>query len=262
MDISRLFIRFRVPDRFFYLGDKYIEYYRIQNQQKTEKRAFDRVSGVDFRSDQFGEMLSGIPEKSEAGVILNSSHFIFNILEFDRIPLREHLVKDLVEWKIKKVFPEDMDQYENHFFKLDRKRVLSILFRKDLKERIEEVFIGHHQSLTYFGNSTVEIMNRIFQSKKIPDFFLEMDGNLCVVVFQHRSIPFYIRKFRIEKGEEMIDELQKTLKFVAANYLREPTSFSLISHDDEQLALIGSELEKLGLLDLKANSSAKLYFPM
>lgn len=200
MDITRLFIRYRVPDRFFYLGDDYIEFYRIQNQPKTGKGVFERISGFDLKSDQFGEMLSGIPEKSEAGVILNSSHFIFNILEFDRIPLREHLVKDLVEWKIKKVFPEDMDQYENHFFKLDQRRILSILFRKDLKEKIEQVFDDHQRRLSYFGNSTVEIMNRIFRNKQIPDFFLEMDGNLCVVVFQHRSIPFYIRKFRVERG--------------------------------------------------------------
>jgi hypothetical protein len=261
MDISRLFIRYRIPDRFFYLGDDYIELYRIQNQQKVGKKDFERISGFNFKSDQFGELLNSIPKKSEAGVILNSSHFIFNILEFDRIPWREHLIKELVEWKIKKVFPEDIEQYENHFFQLDRKRILSILFRKDLRENIEQVFIDHQRHLTYFGNSTIEIMNRIFRGRQIPDFFLEVDENFCIMVFQHRSIPFYIRKFRIEKEEEMIGELKKTLKFVASNYLREPTGFTLISHDDEQRSRMGTELEKLGLKDMKTNSGVKLYFP-
>jgi hypothetical protein len=262
MDVTTLFIRYRVPDRFFYLGDESIEFYRIQNQRKGANSTFEKVSGFDVRSDQFGDMLSGIPEKSEVGIILNSSHFIFNILEFDRIPLREHLVRELVDWKVKRIFPEDMDQYENHFFQLDRKRILSILFRKDLKKNIEQVFDDHQRCLTYFGNSTVEIMNRIFRSKNIPDFFLEIDGNFCVVVFQHGSIPFYIRKFRIERGEDLIDELQKTMKFVAANYARKPASFALISHNEEQLVLVGAELEKLGLSDVKSDSGLKLYFPV
>lgn len=60
----------------------------------------------------------------------------------------------------------------------------------------------------------------------------------------------------------MIDELQKTLKFVAANYLREPASFTLISHEDKQLARIGVELEKLGLHNMKVDSNVKLYFPI
>ena len=257
----KLFVWCRIPVRFFYLGDEYIEFYRVQNQKVEKQETCEQISVFDINSDKFREMLDKIPEKSETGVILNSSHFIFNILEFDRIPLREHLMKDLVEWKIKKQFPEDINQYENHFFKLDRKRILSVLFRKDLKESIENVFTDRQRPLTYFGNSTIEIMNHVFRGKSIPDFFIEIDNGLCIVVFQSHSIPFYIRKFRIERGEEMIDELKKTLRFVASNYGRKPFSYALISHDDELPTGIQEELGKLELKALKPDQGEGLFFP-
>ncbi len=257
----KLFVRYRTPVRFFYLGEEYIELYRVQNQHVEKQETCEQISVFEINSDKFREMLDKIPKESETGVILSSSHFIFNILEFDRIPLREHLMKDLIEWKIKKQFPEDINQYENHFFKLDRKKILSILFRKDLKESIENVFTDCQRPLTFFGNSTIEIMNHVFRGKSLPDFFIEIDNGLCIVVFQSHSIPFYIRKFRIERGEEMIDELKKTLRFVASNFGRKPASYALISHNDEPLTGIQQELGKLELKTLKPDQGKRLFLP-
>ena len=137
-----------------------------------------------FDIDNYGieEIKRELADK-ETGLILNSANFIFNILEFEKIPFWEGLRKDLVQWRLQKVFPEDIGLYEHDFFKLDKNKLLSILFKRALKEQLEKTFGENGIQLVYLGNSTIEIMNHLKKLKTGPDFFIEVDKSLSVVVF-------------------------------------------------------------------------------
>ena len=120
-----------------------------------------------------------------------------------------------MEWRLKKVFPENIADYAHDFYKLDKKRIFSVLLRKSLKENIENLFLETGISLTYMGNSTVEMMNRVARLKKdIPHFFIEIDKSLSIVVFLRQSSPFYIRKFRGDQAADIVNEVAKTINFV------------------------------------------------
>ena len=263
MDIEGVFIEFKRPYQFYYAGTDGIEAYRISKRNVRQVAVFEGVSLFDMSPSRFGRMLDETGDANEIGIILNSGHFIFNILEFQRIPFRESLRRDLIEWKIKKVFPEEMDQYEHHFFQLNKSRVLSVLLKRDLKARIEHMINGTGRSLVYLGNSTVEIINTVFRAKGSPDFFLEIDGTLTLIVFQSGAVPYYIRKFRFEKNDDFMEELSKTLTYVSNSFGEKPVTYSLISNlDGASLVEIQEELKSRMLQEVPLPDREQLFLPV
>ncbi|MCK4836149.1 MAG: hypothetical protein KAT17_05910 [Candidatus Aminicenantes bacterium] len=263
MDVNQFFINFRKPSCFYYAGDDYIESYKLKKKQIEKLDVFDHISIYNLQPGQFRDILDQTGEEPEIGIILNSAHFIFNILEFDRLPLRENLKRDLIEWRIKKVFPEEIDQYEHHYFQLSKTRILSVLLKRELKSKIESVVRETNRSLIYLGNSTVEIINDVFRGKDAPDFFLEIDKHLSIVVFQNHSIPYYIRKFRIEKGDDVMEELSKTLRYVSSSYGESPKTYSLVSNmSDSSQRGIREELEARELKEITLANRGGLFLPI
>jgi hypothetical protein len=248
MGIDNFFLHFRIPRQFICIRDDYFELFEVDGKKVRKVDTVKNISVLDLDAAGFLGLKSKLKDK-ELGVILNSGHFIFNIFEFDKIPLRENLKRDLINWKIKKVFPENLDQYEHDYYKLDKKRILSILFKRSLKEKIESLASDEEFTITYLGNSTVEIMNNIFRGMQKPDFFLEMDDNLSIIVFQNGSVPFYIRKFRIENMDDVSEELQKTLHFVKNTYSMVPRSYALVSNI--AAPLLNTIREKLSSIDIR-----------
>lgn len=253
---------FRIPDSFIYAGDDYLEIYRV-NRQKAEKiDTLDGISILNLSSRNFRDVVENFTEGTNIGLVLNSSQFIFNILEFDKIPFRKNLRRDLIEWKIKKVFPEDINQYDHDFFVLSKKRILSVLFKKDMKHKIEKLIDDSNHSLIYLGNSTIELMNHILRGKRIPDFFMEIDKQLLVVVFQHRSVPYYIRKFRVEQTDEIKDEIFKTLRYVTGTFGSTPRTYALVSRDDNRYRdIIRQDLNSAELVEVPLDSDRFLFLP-
>lgn len=263
MDIGRFFIDFKKPSQFYYAGSGGIEAYRVRKDKVEPVAVFGDVSLFDLDTSRFAQLLEQTGNAPHIGIILNSGHFIFNILEFQRLPFRESLRKDLVEWKVKKLFPEEMDQYEHHFFQLNKSRILSVLLKRDLISRIENIFNGTGRSLVYLGNSTVEIINTVFRRKGAPDFFLEIDRHLSIVVFQSQAVPYYIRKFRVETKEDVLEELSKTLTYVANSYGEKPVTYSLVSNLDEtSLGEIRGELTARQLAEITLPKRESLFLPV
>ena len=141
MVIDHFFIRFKTTSQYIYWGENYADIYRMSESDKTFTKihSFDNVSISKITAYQFQDIARELL-KVDTGIILNSGPFIFNIFEFEKLPFQERLKKELVEWRLKKIFPENITEYEHDFFKLDKKRILSVLLKKSLKENIENLF--------------------------------------------------------------------------------------------------------------------------
>ncbi|MCK5057691.1 MAG: hypothetical protein KAT34_13600 [Candidatus Aminicenantes bacterium] len=262
MDITKHFINFRKTSQYIYGGENYIEVYkRVEGNFKTTK-TFEDKSIFNLGRYDIDEIKRECGDV-ETGIVLNSGYFIFNIFEFDKIPFKEEMRRDLVNWRLQKVFPEDIELYEHDFFRIDRKKILSVLFKKSLKEKIETVFDEYGMKVIYMGNSTVEIINNIRKWKPVPDFFIEIDKEISIVVFSSKSVPFYIRKFRGNKEADIAREVVKTVNFVKNSYENVPSTYSIINSDSgSAFDAVREELAELNMNEVKVDVKKKVFLPV
>ncbi len=246
MELNRLFIKYRIPEQVIYAGENEVELFRIKKGVPERINSYESVESDRF----FPFRLKNDLINTSTGIILNSGHFVFNLLTFDKIPIRKKQRDDLVNWRVKKLFPENIDTYIHQFFQFDRRTILSLLVRNDLLMRIEsevgELGVEH----IYTGNSTIEIMNNSRTRREHPDFFIESDGNIMLAVFFREGIPVYIRKMRSAGGIPGGNEIYKTVEFVEKNYGFKPRSCSVFSADGNG-EIIKNELRemKFNLID-------------
>jgi len=261
MDVTKFFIHYRKPSQYIYGGENYLEIYRYERRRHTRVALFEKMSIFDLTGSEAAEVKKSLLPV-DTGLVLNSNPFIFNIFEFEKLPFREKVRKELVEWRLQKVFPEAIDQYEHHYFKLNPRRILSVLFKKSLKEKTEETFLANGIRLVFLGNSTIEAMNNVRKHKPAADFFLEIDRNFCLLVFSSQSAPFYIRKFRIDRNADMAGEVVKTVNFVKNSYAVVPRTFSLILDAGNSGAeKIRTELSGAGFKEIPFSSHKKMFLP-
>jgi hypothetical protein len=263
MVIDNFFIHYTKPRQYLYGGENYVDVYKAMESGKTFKKAktIENISLLDMTFEQFRDIGRELLDV-DTGILLNSGQFIFNIFEFEKIPLQENLRKDLVEWRLKKVFPENLEEYVHDFFKISKNKIISVLFKKSFKEKIEGMFVENGIELTCMGNSTVEIMNYAARKKKeTPDFFVEIDKNLSMVVFADRGVPFYIRRFRSNNPAGIVAEVLKTVNFVKNSYSTVQASYYLAADPvDVDYNFIRDELAKQDLHALEMKSKDQLLF--
>jgi hypothetical protein len=267
--IENFFIHYKRPAQLVFAGENYLDIYKYVNNSFQKTRSFDDAPIFDLTAESFGAAARELSivgadaaNAIDTGIILNSTYYIFNILDFEKIPLREELRKEIVEWRLRKVFPENIEDYDHRFFKLDKNKILSILFKKSLKEKIEKLFTQSRIKLTYMGNSTVNNIDNVLRQKSSPDFFIEIDRGLFIVVFQKHSVPFYIRKFRGQHENEVVAEIVKTINYIKNNYAQTPRTYSIIANRCElNLDVVKQELlgQDIRALDLK--NKDKLFLP-
>ena len=241
MDLISRFIPIQAPRQYIFLGEEYADIFRLPDDRWSRKKAEngrgwlrksvpflnDDVQTVSFRKIK-GELAA-----VDTGIILHPGFFIYNIFEFDRIPFPEKLRQELIHWRLEKIFPEDIGAYCHRFFKLDRRRIFSILIRKNLVEAIEAAARDSGITLIYIGNSTVEISNHLFHPGTGPDFFVEITGTVVAIVFKQRGAPVYVRKLKCDSTEDLIQEIEKTVQFVRAHFSLTPVTYQLISYHEE-----------------------------
>lgn len=260
--IDNFFIHYKRPGQYIFAGENYLDIYKYLDKSFQKTRTIENISIFDPGSDNF-EGVTRELDAVDTGIILNSAYYIFNIFDFEKIPLREDLQQEIVEWRLRKVFPENIEEYDHQFFKLSKNKILSILFKKSFKEKIEELFTANDLNLIYLGNSTVNIINNVVAQKISPDFFIEIDRDLFIIVFQNRSMPFYIRKFRNENESEVKGEIVKTINYVKNSYSQVPRTYSIISNrSDLDVDLIGDELSKLDIHPQNLKNRENLFLPL
>lgn len=247
MALNDFLIFYKKPAQIIYAGEGYLTVFKRSGKAFNIQKTLENHSILDLDHTSFGDLRRYLDE-TDTGLVMNSANFIFNIFNFEKIPWKPGVLKELVEWRVSKVFPENIDNYTHTYFHLREKNILSVLFKKSFKDQIESIFRENKVPLIYFGNSTMEIIKNMRRIKPKPDLFIELDNSLCTVVFQQRGFPYYIRKFRSEDPDTLLAEVSKTHEFVGKTYPLNPKTFGLITgQDDEEMIR-----EKLSQLKLEA----------
>lgn len=257
MDIKNLFIKNKIPDEFIYSGIDNTSIFRRSNSKLLE--VYSNASSF-WRSNKTA--LNEIKKElagPESGIILSSSQFIFNLLTFDKLPRKRSVRKDLIDWKIQKLFPEMMENYHHEYFKLSKDSVLSVLLNAKLKTEIEKNLEEIGIISIYFGCSAIELINNI-KNKKVPiDFFVESNRNQLTLVFIDKFIPYYIRKIRFFNEEEGKESIIKTIKFVENNYSKNIKRYTVFIHPGKESG--NGNVFKIDGIDKLEISSPDYFFP-
>jgi len=248
MGLIDLFLPERLPRQVIYAGDRHAETVRLRDGRVADRSRTDGAALADDDGGDWSGVMASL-RAEETGVVFNADPFIYNFFEFDKLPWQRKALRELVAWRLQKIFPEDIAAYDHRFFVLDRRRVFSILVRRALLERVEAVFSRQRAPLTCIGNSTMEILARARKAKTAPDFFLERDSASCCMVFLSRRAPIYIRKFKSGSASDTVEEIGKTVAFVRNQYNIEPRRYWLHDHQGEGAAvealLSGGETARL-----------------
>jgi hypothetical protein len=263
MVIDNYLIHYKKPSQYIYWGENGVDIYKITDTGKkpVKSKTFSNMTLVDITSQQFREIAKELLAL-DTGILFNSGQFIFNIFDFDKIPFQEKMRREIVEWRLKKVFPENLDEYIHTYFKISKNRVLSVLFKKSIKEKIEALFAENNLSLIYMGNSTIEILNYAGKRRRVsPDFFIEIDKALSIVVFMNKGEPIYFRKFRNDQTAGIVAEVIKTVNFIKNSYSQDPRTYFLTAESSEvDLSYIQDELSKLGISPLELKNRDQVFF--
>lgn len=269
--IDNLFIHFKRPRQYVFAGEKYLDVYKWVDKSFQKTRTVEDISIFNIGASEgengdngFREVVRELTAHGDVdtGVILNANPFIYNIFDFDRIPFREEMQREIVEWRLRKVFPENIEEYDHRFFKLTRTRILSVLLKKGLRQKIEELFSANNINLTYMGNSTLNCMNNVVNLKHSPDFLVEVDRNQFIVIFQSGSLPFYIRKFRGQHESDAAAEIVKTINYVKNSYAQVPQTYSvLFNRSDLDFDLVRYELMQQDVRPLELKKKELLFLP-
>jgi hypothetical protein len=242
MGLNALLLPERLPGQIMYAGDRHCEIFTLAKRKVVRRERIAVALPAEPDGGGWPEIAAGL-QPLDTGIILNSDPFIFNFFEFDRLPWSRKLLRELVDWKLQKIFPENIAAYDHRIFRLDKKRVFSILVKKALLEHLETLFRERRIPLIFIGSSTLQILNRLAGLRRRPDFFVEMDDSSCCLVFQNQGSPIYIRKFKSGPQADMAAEISRTVQFVKNNYGCDPRLYCFIDHQaDISSAGIAAEL--------------------
>jgi len=261
MGLIELFLPERLPRQVIFAGDRHADILRLQNGRIA---ASDRLEGIALAADAaagWDEVLGRL-HAEDTGIVFNASPFIYNFFEFDRLPWRKREQRDLVNWRLQKIFPDDIASYDHRFYRLDRKRVLSILAPRALAEAVGQRFRARGLPLTFIGNSTLALLGRMQAARPSPDFFIEHDRTTCAMLFQSGRSPIYVRKFQSGSPPDTLDEIEKTVTFVRNQYGVAPRGYWLVDHRQGPLAEAAeARLAGAGLSRLQAGTGPAPHIP-
>lgn len=249
MGLIDLLLPLRPPRQVVFAGDRHAEVFRLRNGRVAARVP---VPGAALAEGDGWEAVFAALAAEETGVVFGASPFIFNVFEFDRLPWRRQALSELVDWRLQKIFPENIEAYDHRWFTLGRKRVLSVLARRSLLEDTESLFRERSVPLTFVGSSTLQILDRALGAKPAPDLVIERDGAGGTLAFLQEHRPVYVRKFRAasDSPADAGEEIGRTVAFVRGQYGIAPRRCWVHDHGGEaaavESALLGLGEEALG----------------
>jgi hypothetical protein len=236
MGLIDRFLPERLPRQWLFAGDRHAEVVTVSQGRISGRRRLEGVALADGGERDWDGALAGL-QPEESGLIFGASPFIFNFFEFDRLPWQRKALRELVAWRLQKIFPGDLSAYDHRFYRLDRRRILSVLAPRALLAGAEARFRQARAPLTFIGSSTLTLLARMQQARPAPDFLIESDGAGVTMLFQQRRLPLYIRKFRGSSAADAIAEAGKTAAFVRGQYGADPRRYWLIDHGGDAAAI-------------------------
>jgi len=236
MGLIDFFIPDRLPRQVLYAGDGHAEVVTLAKGRVSGCRRLEGVALAEDGERDWAEAMSAL-QPVETGIVFGASPFIYNFFEFDKLPWQKKALGELVAWRLQKIFPGDIASHDHRFYRLDRRRIFSILAPRALVANSEARFREKRVPLIFIGNSTMTLLARMQAAKAAPDFFIENDGAGCTMLFQSRRSPIAIRKFRSNSPADTVAEAGKTVAFVRGQYGIEPRRYWLIDHSGGAAAL-------------------------
>lgn len=243
MGLSELFLPQRLPRQVLFAGDRHAEVFRLHGGRVASRSP---LAGVALAEGEGWDSALAALRPEQTGLVFGAAPFVFNFFEFDKLPWRRQALNGLVDWRLQKIFPENIAAYDHRVFRLDRKGVLSLLLRRSLLERAEQAFAAAKIPLTFIGSSTLEILGRARRARTTPDFIIERDDAGCTLLFLKRRRPVYIRKFRSISDDEAVAEIGKTVSFVRGQTGSEPRRYWLHDHRGDEAAAVLEQALKTG----------------
>jgi len=240
----------RLPKQYIFVGEDHTTLFLLNGRRLAAQREFPGLSLLD---DTAGlEALQRELLQEDLGISLGPTSFIFNIFEFETLPFTPAKRREIVEWRLQKVFPENIEAYDHQYFHLSRTRILSTLIRRSVLERLHALLQQSRIAAPIFiGSSTLESITHTLRGRRSPDFFLETDGDSSVLVFQKRRTPVYIRKFKGGAGEALAAEVRKTVQYVSGNYALTANRFRVIHHGSAtDHGVLSAALREAGLTEM------------
>lgn len=223
-----------IPDQFLYISNRYISLYVREGKGFKRAEVYENYDFLSLSKEDFRKIKETV-KNSYIGIILNPAFYIFNILDFERLPLKKKSCNELVDWRLKKIFPENLDNYIHTYFKFHRKSIFSILLKAEIYRKIDSLLSNQ---VIFFGSSTLIAMNKVLRRDwsrmfKSTDMMIEIDQNTVVVVVQNRGAPYYIRKFKLKDISVLAEEITKVLDFLKGNYSKNVESFCIVNHNPD-----------------------------
>ncbi len=228
MDLDRFFIDYKEPDLFIFLTDSCLII-----PEKNEIYSLKDIG-------DFERILSLSGLKGDCGIVLNSRDFIFNFLEFDRLPFNENKKKEIIEWRLEKLFPEKLKNYIHEYINLKNNKVLSILFKKETHDRLNDVFTKNSLNMIDLRNTTLSLLSKISKEKNNVDFLIEVDSSFITMTFFNSREPFFIRKFEIYDENELVDEMKKIINYVKTNSSLSINTYSVYYSCESDKSIVNS----------------------
>ena len=165
---------------------------------------------------------------------------------------------ELINWQIRKLVPEKLENYYHNFFTLKKNSVFSILIKKETKLKIENMFSSAGIAPVYFGCSTIEFLNGLKKRRIDTDLLIEMNGGQATLVFIEKFRPYYIRKIRFQNEDEAIDGLMKTTGFIDKNYGKKIRNAVFCSANPEKNII---NPDRIGNISIKMIHSKDILYP-
>ncbi len=239
MDIERFFIDYKKPDIYLYINESCL---KILNKNEESYK----ISGF----NEFKEILLSLNLTSNScGIILNSRDFIFNFLDFDKLPVIESKVKEIVEWRLSKIFPENLNNYIHNYISLSKNKILSVLLKKEIHDKLDELLVVKNLKMIDLKNTTLSLLSKLKRNRLSADLLIEVDSLFITMTFLHNRVPFFIRKFEVYERGEIVEEVLKIKTYVENNYSKKIEKFVCYSACDSDKELIkGFDNQKLNLL--------------
>jgi hypothetical protein len=238
-----------IPEQFLYIGEDYLSIYTRENKKYKRIESFYHYQLMKLTDSEFTNS-SRVLNKNNIGIILNSSHFIYNLLDFQKLPIQRRICDEMVVWRLKKIFPDNIENYIHRYYKLSSKRVISILLKNETYKQLDRFGI---KNPGFIGNSTILTWNFALRRRwrnfiAFPDLVIETDNSSFVITAQLKGIPFYLRKFKLTNPERFKDEMGKILDFLHSTYKREMKTYRIINHSpDDDLKKIREGLAALNM---------------
>jgi hypothetical protein len=134
---------------------------------------------------------------------------------------------------------------------------LSVLVKKGLIREIQAYFTIPPPII---GSSTIAAMNFFYHRSlsvfhRFPQLMIQMAEGLVVVTAHNRSIPFYIRKFKLQNPQRLTEDIAQVKNFLLDRYSRQVKTFTMVTSDPRYKTVSVDEFSRLDLTGRLVNFS-------